>query len=127
MNTVNRLTNVLVVEDEVDSLELIQGLLQYHGIGSTGVLNANDALVSLREHVPDMIIIDLALPDIDGWTLLERLREDAALQAVPKVAMTAYHNPTLAQKAVRAGFDAYFAKPIDATTFVQDLQDIRNN
>ncbi len=123
----NTLTNVLVVEDEVDSLELVQGLLQYNGIRSTGVLTAQDALVSLNAQTPDMIIIDLALPDIDGWTLLERLRENAALQGVRKVAMTAYHNPTLAQKAVKAGFDAYFAKPIDATTFVQDLQQIAQN
>lgn len=113
---------VLVIEDEADSLELVQGLLHYHGIASVGVSTAYAALQSLQEQIPSLIIIDLALPDIDGWTLLEQLQAIQALEGVPKVAMTAYHNPSLAQTAVRAGFDAYFAKPIDANSFVQELQ-----
>jgi CheY-like chemotaxis protein len=121
------LSEVLVVEDEADSMELIQGVLHFHGISSTGVTTANEALEAIRTRTPDLIIIDLSLPDFDGWTLLQRMQGIQSLYHVPKVAITAYHDLALAQIAIRAGFSAYFFKPIDASTFVQTLQSIAEN
>jgi CheY-like chemotaxis protein len=118
------LDEVLVVEDEADSMELIQGVLHYHGIASRGVNTANEALAAIQTQTPGLIIIDLSLPDFDGWTLLQRLQEIPSLCSVPKIAITAYHDLALAQIALKAGFSGYFFKPIDASSFVQSLLSI---
>jgi CheY-like chemotaxis protein len=114
----------LVIEDEQDSMELVQGVLEYHGIGSVGAPNAEDAFKALEDMTPNLFIVDLALPGMDGWGFLKQLKSDSRWSHIPRVAVTAYHNPFLAEKAIEAGFHAYFAKPIDATSFVRELQNI---
>lgn len=116
--------NVLVVEDEADSMELVQGLLGYSGIKSVGATSGEEALQLLKQMTPTLIILDLALPGVDGWGLLDFVRKDRRLSNVPCVAITAFHTPELAEQAINAGFSAYFAKPIDATSFVRELQTI---
>jgi two-component system cell cycle response regulator len=105
-------------------MELVQGILEYHGIRSVGAPTAEDAFRALETHTPDLFIVDLALPGIDGWGFLKQLKSDSRWSHIPRVAVTAYHNPFLAEKAIEAGFHAYFAKPIDATSFVRELQGI---
>lgn len=114
--------NVLVVEDEADSMELVQGLLGYQGIHSVGAASGEEALQLLKQMQPTLIILDLALPGVDGWGLLKVVRDSPTLSHVPCVAITAFHTPELAEQAINAGFSAYFAKPIDATSFVRELQ-----
>lgn len=115
---------VLVVEDEIDSMELVQGILEYHGIHPIGAGSGSEALNLLGVTTPDLIIIDLSLPDIDGWTLLKKIITEEKWKHIPRIAVTAYHNPALAQQAIEAGFNAYFPKPIDTTSFVRELQAI---
>lgn len=119
--------NVLVVEDEADSMELVQGVLQYSGIKSVGASSGEEALQLLKQMTPTLIILDLALPGVDGWGLLNAVRSDRRLSQVPCVAITAFHTPELAEQAINAGFNAYFAKPIDSTSFVRELQSIAGN
>ena len=116
--------NVLVVEDEADSMELVQGLLSHYGIHSVGAKSGEEALQMLRRMSPTLIILDLALPGLDGWGVLKEVQASPSLSRVPCVAITAFHTPELAGQAIEAGFSAYFAKPIDATSFVRELQTI---
>lgn len=116
--------DILVVEDEADSMELVQGLLSYYGIHSVGASSGEEALQILKTMKPTLIILDLALPGVDGWGLLKAVQADPKLAQVPCVAITAFHTPELAEQAIVAGFSAYFAKPIDATSFVRELQTI---
>jgi CheY-like chemotaxis protein len=116
--------NVLVVEDEVDSMELVQGILEYYGIRCSGAASGEDALQILETQTPTLMIVDLALPGIDGWGLLSRLKSSPTLSGIPRVAITAYHTAELASRAIEQGFDAYFSKPIEATSFVRELQGI---
>jgi CheY-like chemotaxis protein len=118
---------ILVVDDETDTQELVEGLLAYQGITCTAVPTAETALDELEQFDPTLILIDLALPGMDGWGLLHHLMNDPRWNAIPRVAMTAYHTVELAEKAVQEGFDAYFAKPLDAATFVHDLRRIIEN
>jgi CheY-like chemotaxis protein len=119
--------SVLVVEDENDSLEFVQGLLEHHGIESVGVSSGEDALETLKGMKPTLIVVDLALPGLDGWGVLEQLMASPSLRNVPRVAITAFHTAELAEKAIEAGFNAYFAKPLDATSFVRELETIMSN
>jgi CheY-like chemotaxis protein len=116
--------NVLVVEDEADSMELVQGLLSHYGIHCSGVDSGEAALHALETMTPTLIILDLALPGVDGWGVLKKIRSHKALSNVPCVAITAFHTPELADQAIKAGFNAYFPKPIDATSFVRELETI---
>lgn len=115
---------VLVIEDEYDSMEVVQGLLEHRGIPSVGVSSGEDALTALDSFQPTLIIVDLALPGLNGWELLTRFKADSRVRDVPCVAMTAYHTAELAEQAIEAGFNAYFAKPLDATSFVRELENI---
>ena len=115
---------VLVIDDEEDALELIQGILEFQGIFSVGCTDAEQAIKVLEDITPTLVIVDLALPGMDGWGLLAQLRDHPKLHHVPRVAITSYHTQELANKAIEAGFDAYFPKPIDATSFVRELETI---
>lgn len=115
---------ILVVEDEQDSMELIQGILSFHGIASVAASSAEEALDQLEKIDPHVIIIDLSLPKMDGWSLMKQLAESPSFEQVKRVAVTGYHVPGLAAQAIEAGFDAYFPKPIDATSFVRELETI---
>jgi len=118
---------VLVIEDEVDSMELVQEVLAHSGIQSVGAVNAQDGLQMLDDLNPTLIIVDLNLPGIDGWGFLKRVRRDFSAVHAPCVAITAYHSLELAEKAVSAGFAAYFPKPLDAASFVRDLNTVVNH
>jgi CheY-like chemotaxis protein len=117
---------ILVIEDETDSMEFVQGLLEYHGINSVGATTGEEAIELLGRFRPEMIIIDLALPGLNGWELLSAIKSDPSLRKIPCVAITAYHTAELAEQAIEAGFSAYFAKPLDATSFVRELEGIAN-
>jgi CheY-like chemotaxis protein len=118
--------HVLVIEDEDDSRELVQELLEQHGIASVGVSSGEEALEHVDAMQPTLIVVDLALPGLDGWQLLQRFKSQPTLKPVPCVAITAYHTAELAEQAIEAGFDAYFAKPLDTTSFVRELEGIVN-
>jgi CheY-like chemotaxis protein len=112
---------VLVIEDELDSVEVVQEMFSYYGIQSWAAVTAEDALAMIPDVQPNLFVVDLALPGIDGWGFLQRVRENPATADIPAVAVTAYHSTNVARQAITAGFTAYFPKPIDTTAFVREL------
>ena len=117
---------VLIVEDEYDSMELVQGILDHYDIQYLAAGDGEQALEILKDTIPTLVIVDLALPGIDGWNLLRTIRADPRLDGVPCVATTAYHSFEIADRAIEEGFVAYFPKPIEATAFVRELEYIIN-
>lgn len=116
----------LVVEDDPDGQEVVGRLLRHQRISFDSAYTAEEALQQLTHHSYSLLIIDLQLPGMDGWTLLNTVREQAQFDDVPCVAVTAYHSTDVAVKALEAGFTAYFPKPLDATSFVRELQRLLN-
>jgi len=112
---------LLVVEDEPDGQMVISGILEYFNIQTEAVGSAEEALSLLQRNHYDGAVIDLALPDMDGFGLIHAIRDNTAWSSLPCVAITAYHTSVVKHQAIDAGFDAYFAKPIDDTTFVREL------
>lgn len=112
---------ILVVEDEVDGQEVVAELLGYFSITSDAVGTAEEGLTRLTEQPYNGAVIDLALPGMDGWDLLRAIRSNPQTAALPCVAITAYHTSVVRQQAIEAGFDAYFPKPLDDSTFVREL------
>jgi len=116
--------SVLVVEDDPDGQELVARMLIRANIPVEVAGTAEDALqlIAPQEHVA--IVIDLALPGMDGFELLSRIRQDDRLARLPCIAITAYHTPSLKQRVINEGFDAYFPKPLDDIRFLRTLKEI---
>jgi CheY-like chemotaxis protein len=113
---------ILVIEDDPDGQEVVGRMLRHFKIPNDIVGNADEALEQLSHQNYTAAIVDLALPGMDGWTLLQTIHSHAETADLPCVAVTAFHSPELAVKAVKAGFTAYFPKPLEANSFVQELQ-----
>ncbi len=112
---------VLIIEDEVDSSEVVREILEYHGIKTWAAPNAEDALQQIPKVQPNLFVVDLALPGMDGWGFLKTVRDAPSTAEIPAVAVTAYHSINVARQAIEAGFAAYFPKPLDTTSFVREL------
>lgn len=111
----------LIVEDEPDGQELVSRMLRIANVSVDVAADGEQAWEMLSNSTYSAAIIDLALPGIDGIQLLGHIRADGRLSDLPCVAITAFHTPELKQKALTGGFDAYFAKPLDRTLFMEAL------
>jgi CheY-like chemotaxis protein len=125
MNAVQK--SVLVVEDDPDGQELLARMLFRANIAVELTGTAEDALqlVSALDHA--VIIIDLALPAMDGFQLLQKIRSSEAIKHIPCVAVTAFHTPSLKQRVMEVGFDSYFAKPLDDRRLIEKIQELLKN
>ncbi|MBI1258151.1 MAG: response regulator [Chloroflexi bacterium] len=119
--------NVLIVEDEVDGQEVVEGILSYFNIATDVAATAEEAIQLLGKNRYTAAVIDLGLPGIDGLELMRYIREQPALSGLPSIAITAYHTSKLKSEALEAGFDAYFAKPLDDTSFARELERVVMN
>ena len=104
---------VLVVDDMSDNLILISLSLQDLGYRVVTANNGADALNVAKLARPDLILMDIAMPQQDGLAATRRIREEAELQTVPVVALTAFDTDGFRQAAFDAGFNGYLTKPID--------------
>lgn len=117
---------ILVVEDDPDGQEMITTMLQHL---QYEVDTADDAEVASHNlfganNTYNAVIIDLALPGKDGWELLSDILDNPTTSNIPCVAVTAHHTSKLREETIRAGFVAYFPKPIDATSLGRELDQL---
>lgn len=117
---------VLVVEDNEKNRKLARDLLSFRGFRVAEATTATDALIAARAEPPDLVLMDVALPDMDGVEALRLLRSDPLTKGVPVVAVTAFAMKGDRERLLDEGFDGYVAKPIDVRTFVDALLSIRN-
>lgn len=114
--------SVLVVEDEFDSQQMVSTVLKHHGVDVQIVNNGIECLETLAHYTPTIVIMDLAMPKMDGWETLVAMRSNMATAHIPVIAITAFHSDEVAKGAEAAGFDAYFRKPISPARFVGELE-----
>ncbi len=117
---------VLVVEDNDASMMLFDGLLEAHGYN---VLQAKDGMGGwrmAREHCPDLIIMDIQLPDVSGLEVTKWLKDDETLKSIPVIAVTAFAREGDEEKFLEGGCDAYIAKPISVANFLQTVARFAN-
>jgi CheY-like chemotaxis protein len=114
---------VLVVDDSPDNLLLTQFLLESEGFEVRTAENAEQALGVLTTLRPELILMDVQLPGMDGLTLTRQLRADPAWSDVVIVALTAYAMKGDEENALAAGCDGYITKPIDTRTFASIVRD----
>jgi len=115
--------HVLVVDDDPDSLEVLTSLLQMHGARVTSTSAAAEAVRVVQRERPDLLISDIAMPDHDGYWLLEQVRRLPADRGgdVTAIALSAFASATARERALAAGFKAHVTKPLTAETLLEQI------
>jgi CheY-like chemotaxis protein len=114
-------TRILIVDDNPVNLKLATDVLEMEGYAVEKAVDAEQAQEMLKSATPDLILMDIALPGMDGLTLTRKLKADERLKDVPVVAMTAFAMKGDEQKALAAGCDGYITKPIDTRKLPQQV------
>jgi adenylate cyclase len=112
---------ILVVEDNERNRKLVQDVLEHAGMRVITAATAAEGIDAARTHKPDIVLMDVGLPDEDGRSALAKLRADPSTAAIPVVAVTAYAMASDRQDLLDHGFDGYVAKPIDVKAFPADI------
>ena len=113
---------VLVVEDNEKNMKLFRDVLQASGYRLLEATTGERAMALAAEHQPNLVLMDIQLPDIDGVEALGRLRADARTASIPVVALTAQAMHGDRERFLDAGFDAYISKPVDVVEFVKTVK-----
>jgi CheY-like chemotaxis protein len=111
------LSTILLVEDTMANRALAVKLLKAAGHEVIEAADGATGIVEARARRPDLVLMDLSLPGMDGWEALRRLRADGGTRDLRIVALTAHAMAGMRDEALAAGFDGYLSKPIDALTF----------
>jgi CheY-like chemotaxis protein len=112
---------ILVVEDNERNLKLLRDVLEYAGYEVRAAQTAEDGIALAVSKPPDLVLMDLQLPGIDGMEALRRLREDPRTAGIPVVAVTAQAMRQDRERALAAGFDGYVEKPISVRAFLDQV------
>ena len=113
---------VLVIEDNPLSMTLDADLLEMNGFNVLKATCAKEALDILKTHIPDLIMLDIRLPDMSGIELFKKIREDNRCKQVKIAAVTASVMKEEEEQILSSGFDAFIPKPIDVKKFVQQVR-----
>jgi len=108
---------ILIVEDNEDNEELMRFLMERAGYEVITAENGLDGVEVARREKPDIILMDLSLPELDGWSAARQIKQDPELKDIPLIAVTAHTLPGDRRKALEAGFDSYISKPINIHLF----------
>ncbi len=113
---------ILIVEDNDLNMKLFHDLLEAHGYDTIQTKDGIEALRLAREYRPDLILMDIQLPEISGLEVTKWIKEDDELKAIPIIAVTAFAMKGDEEKMREGGCEAYLAKPISVAHFIKTLQ-----
>ncbi|MEH2091267.1 PAS domain S-box protein [Nostoc sp.] len=117
---------ILVVDDDTDTREFIVFLLEQYGANVTAVTSANEALATLAQSLPDILLSDIGMPEVDGCMFMRQLRTLPPEQGgkIRAIALTAYAGEMNAQQVLRAGFNKHIAKPVEPSELVDAIANL---
>jgi len=116
------MSRILVAEDEHPNRELMRELFEMWGHEVIEAGDGQQALDRIAESQPDLVLLDIQMPVLDGYAVLRCLRQNPRFASLPIVALTAYAMQGDREKVLAAGFDGYLTKPIDIKTLEKDIQ-----
>jgi two-component system, cell cycle response regulator DivK len=115
---------ILIVEDNTDAREIFSTYLRHSGFSVAEASDGVDVLRLTKELRPAVVLMDLSMPQVDGWTALRQLKADEQTAGVPVVALTAHSMEGDEQKTIEAGFISYLSKPLDPKKMVSEVRRI---
>jgi two-component system cell cycle response regulator DivK len=113
---------VLIVEDNDLNMKLFNDLLVAHGYGTLQTRDGIEALALARQHHPDLILMDIQLPEVSGLQVTQWIKKDDDLRAIPVIAVTAFAMKGDEEKIRDGGCEAYIAKPISVASFISTVE-----
>ena len=113
---------VMIVEDNELNMKLFHDLLEAHGYKTVGTRNGIEALDLARKHRPDLILMDIQLPEVSGLEVTKWLKDDAELKSIPVVAVTAFAMKGDEERIRQGGCEAYVSKPISVPKFIETIK-----
>ncbi len=113
---------VMIVEDNDLNMKLFHDLLDAHGYQTLQTRNGMEALALAREHHPDLILMDIQLPEVSGLEVTKWLKEDDNLRSIPVVAVTAFAMKGDEERIREGGCEAYISKPISVSNFMDTVR-----
>jgi len=116
------MTTILIIEDNRRNMLLIRDLLQMHGLRTLEAVDGEEGIARAKAERPDLILMDLQLPGMDGLTATRLLRQDPVTAEIPVVALTAHAMMGDRERALEAGCNGYIPKPIDTRHFLAQVQ-----
>jgi CheY-like chemotaxis protein len=114
---------ILIVEDNMDNYELVRIVLERAGYDVFLAVNGRDGVDAARAQKPDLILMDLGLPEMDGWNATRELKSNEETKSIPLYALTAHTLPSERKRALLAGCDGYFSKPIQMKGFLDVVEE----
>lgn len=120
------MAKVLVVDDEPNIVLSLEFLMQQAGFEVTTAFDGESALILVNENPPDLVLLDISLPGISGFEVLEQLRNQAAFKRLPIVMLTAHGREVEREKGLALGADDYITKPFSTRQLVEKVQALLN-
>lgn len=121
-STDGRSATVLVIDDQPFFTTMLRGALEQQGFRVLVASSGPDGLTSAKQHLPDVILLDIEMPVMDGFVVCEKLRKDDAVKHIPIVILTATNNPKLNEKAFKAGADIVTLKVLSTERLVNMIR-----
>jgi two-component system cell cycle response regulator DivK len=116
------MSKILIVEDNEKNMKLVRDILRHNGHSTLEAVTGEEGVRLALSERPDLVLMDIQLPDIDGIEALRRIRAERAADAIPVVAVSASVMPDDQQKIITSGFDAFVTKPINLKQFLDTVQ-----
>ena len=113
---------ILVMEDDDDTQGMVRFLLEYRGYEVLLAKDGKHGLEIAHHEKPDLILLDLAMPEMDGWSVAHRLKDDPATKKIPVIAVTAYTMSSDRRMALNAGCDGFIGKPMNVPEFIAEVE-----
>jgi CheY-like chemotaxis protein len=113
---------ILIVEDDMDNYELVRFILERAGYDVFLAVNGRDGVAAARFQKPDMILMDLGMPELDGWKAASQLKAEEGTKSIMLYALTAHTLPSERKRAIEAGCDGYVSKPIHMDGFLSMIE-----
>ena len=115
-------TKILIMEDDDDTQGMVRFLLEYKGYTVLVAKDGKHGLEIAHNEKPDLILLDLAMPEMDGWSVAHRLKDDPATKKIPVIAVTAYTMSSDRRMALNAGCDGFIGKPMNVPEFIAEVE-----
>ncbi|MBW4616459.1 MAG: response regulator [Desmonostoc vinosum HA7617-LM4] len=117
---------ILVIDDDADSREIISFILELAGAIVTSVASGKEALQAIKKSIPDVIVSDIGMAEMDGYMFMQQIRQLESVRQVPAIALSAYAGDCDRQQALKAGFQQHLAKPIDPEALTEMISVLVN-
>jgi CheY-like chemotaxis protein len=113
---------VLIIEDNKQNMYMLSYLLESENYEIIQAFNGTTGIIAAKNNKPDIILLDIQLPEMDGYTVAVKLKEDEELRNVPIITVTSYAMPGDREKAIQSGAIGYIEKPINPDTFISQME-----